>query len=85
MTTPFKLRSGSSPFKKQELSPAAARRKKRRDIRAAKTAKRKLRKAQNQKIGQSSKYDLHHKPDGSIVKMSIENNRDVWKHNERNA
>ena len=42
MTTPFKLRSGSSPFK-QDLSPAAARRKKRRDIRAAKTAKRRLR------------------------------------------
>jgi len=84
MTTPFKLRSGSSPFK-QDLSPAAARRKKRRDIRAAKTAKRKLRKAQNQKIGQSPKHDLHHKPDGSIVKMSIANNRSVWNKNERTA
>ena len=84
MTTPFKLRSGSSPFK-QDLSPAAARRKKRRDIRAAKTAKRKARKAQNQLIGQNDKRDLHHKKNGDIVAMSIANNRDVWKHNERTA
>ena len=54
MTTPFKLRSGPSPFK-QDLSPAAARRKKRRDIRAAKTAKRKARKAQNQLIGHNER------------------------------
>ena len=84
MTTPFKLRSGSSPFK-QDLSPAAARRKKIRDIRAAKTAKRKLRKAQNQRIGQNSNTDLHHKKNGDVVAMSIANNRDVWKHNERTA
>jgi len=84
MTTPFKLRSGSSPFK-QDLSPAAARRKKRRDIRAAKTAKRKARKAQNQLIGQNDKRDLHHKKNGDVVVMSIANNRDVWKHNERTA
>ena len=84
MTTPFKLRSGSSPFK-QDLTPAAARRKKRRDIRAAKTAKRKARKAENQRIGQSSEHDLHHKPDGSTVKMSIANNRSVWNKNERTA
>jgi hypothetical protein len=84
MTTPFKLRSGSSPFK-QDLSPAAARRKKRRDIRAAKKAKRKARKAENQRIGQTSTHDLHHKPDGTVVKMSIANNRDVWQHGERTA
>ena len=84
MTTPFKLRSGSSPFK-QDLSPAAARRKKRRDIRAAKKAKRKARKAENQRIGQTSTHDLHHKPDGTVVKMSIANNRDVWSHGERTA
>ena len=84
MTTPFKLRSGSSPFH-QELSKRAARRKKRRDIRAAKSAKRKARKAENQRIGQTSTHDLHHKPDGTVVKMSIENNRNVWQHNERNA
>ena len=84
MTTPFKLRSGSSPFM-QKLSPAAARRKKRRDIRAAKTAKRKARKAENQRIGQNSNTDLHHRPDGTVVRMDIANNRNVWKHNERNA
>ena len=54
MTTPFKLRSGSSPFK-QDLTPAAARRKKRRDIRAAKTAKRKARKAENQRLRRAAK------------------------------
>jgi len=84
MTTPFKLRSGSSPFH-QELSKRAARKKKRRDIRAAKTAKRKARKAENQRIGQSSEYDLHHKPDGTVVKMDIANNRNVWNKNERTA
>ena len=82
MTTPFKLRSGSSPFH-QELSKRAARKKKRRDIRAAKTAKRKARKAENQRIGQSSNSDLHHRSDGSVVKTSTKNNRNVWKHGER--
>ena len=84
MTTPFKLRSGSSPFK-QDLSPAAARRKKRRDIRAAKKAERKRRKAENQRKGQSDKFDWHHKSDGTVVKMSVANNRDVWSHGERTA
>ena len=84
MPTPFKLRSGSSPFH-QELSKRAARKKKRRDIRAAKTAKRKARKAENQRIGQSSEYDLHHKPDGTVVKMDIANNRNVWDKNDRTA
>ena len=82
MTTPFKLRSHPSPFK-QDLSPRAAAAKKRRDIAAAKTSKRKKRKAENQRIGQSSNYDLHHKPDGTVVKTSVSNNRNVWKHNER--
>jgi len=85
MTTPFKLRSGSSPFKEQDLTPAAARRKKRRDIRAAKTAKRKARRAENQRLGQSDKFDWHHKPNGDVVKMDIANNRDVWSKNERIA
>ena len=67
-----------SPIKlKQTLSPKAAAAKKRRDIAAAK------RKAENQRIGQSSEYDLHHKADGSVVKMSTKNNRNVWKHGER--
>ena len=73
----------SSPIKLQKLSPKAAAAKKKRDIAAAKTPKRKLRKRQNQRIGQRSDSDLHHKSDGSVVRMSIKNNRNVWKHGER--
>ena len=67
----------------QGLKPQALKDKRARDKAAAMTSKRKERKAENQKIGQSSSYDLHHKPDGSIVKMSTKNNRNVWKHGER--
>tara|TARA_R100001510_G_scaffold40627_1_gene36985 strand:+ start:160 stop:393 length:234 start_codon:yes stop_codon:yes gene_type:complete len=74
----------SSPIRlKQKLSPKAAAAKKKRDIAAAKTPKRRARKAENQRIGQSSEYDLHHKSDGSVVKMSTKSNRNVWKHGER--
>jgi len=75
----------SSPFKttKQKLSPKAAAAKKARDISAAKSTKRKARKAENQRIGQRSDSDLHHKSDGSVVRMSVKNNRNVWKHGER--
>lgn len=67
----------------QRLSPKAAAAKKRRDISAAKTTKRKNRKAENQRIGQNGTTDLHHQPDGSVVRMSKKNNRNVWKHGER--
>lgn len=67
----------------QGLKPQALKDKRARDKADAMTDKRKERKAENQKIGQSSSYDLHHKPDGSIVKMSKKNNRNVWKHGER--
>ena len=67
----------------QGLSPTALKAKRERDLAAAKTPARKMKKAQNQRIGQSSNYDLHHKSDGSVVKMSTENNRNVWKHEER--
>ena len=74
----------TSPIRlKQKLSPKASAAKKARDIAAAKTPARKAKKAENQRIGQSSEYDLHHKSDGSIVKMSTKNNRNVWKHGER--
>ena len=68
---------------KQKLSPKAAAAKKKRDIAAAKTKKRKDRKAENQRLGQRSDSDLHHKSDGSVVRMSRKNNRNVWKHGER--
>ena len=75
----------TSPFRitKQKLSPKAAAAKKRRDIEAAKTPLRRARKAENQRIGQNSTTDLHHRSDGSVVRMSRKNNRNVWKHGER--
>jgi len=77
----------NSPLKafanSQGLSPTALKAKRARDKAAAMTDKRKARKAENQRIGQSSNYDLHHKPDGSVVKMSTKNNRNVFKHGER--
>ena len=66
----------SSPIKlKQKLSPKAAAAKKKRDIIAAKSPARRRKKAQNQKIGQKSDSDLHHKADGSVMRTSIKNNR----------
>ena len=74
----------SSPIKlKQKLSPSAAKKKAIRDKKAAMTKKRRDRKAENQRIGQRSDSDLHHKSDGSVVRMSKKNNRNVWKHGER--
>ena len=65
--TPFKL--------KQKLSPLAAKRKAARDLAMAKTPARRLKKAQNQRIGQNSNSDIHHMPDGSTKRVSIKNNR----------
>jgi hypothetical protein len=64
-----------SPIKlKQRLSPKAAAAKKRRDIAAAKTPKRRARKAENQRVGQRSNSDLHHSPSG-LKRVSIKKNR----------
>ena len=64
--TPFKL--------KQKLSKEAALKKAARDIAMAKTPARRLKKAQNQRIGQRSDSDLHHTGSG-IRRVSIKNNR----------
>ena len=64
--TPFKL--------KQKLSPSAAKKKAARDVAMAKTPARRLRKKQNQAIGQRSDSDLHHTKSG-IRRVSIKNNR----------
>jgi len=64
--TPFKL--------KQKLSKEAALKKATRDLAMAKTPARRLKKAQNQKIGQNSTTDLHHTGSG-IKRVSIKNNR----------
>ena len=64
--TPFKL--------KQKLSKEAALKKATRDLAMAKTPARKMKKAQNQRIGQRSDSDLHHTGSG-IKRVSIQNNR----------
>jgi len=64
--TPFKL--------KQKLSKEAALKKAARDLAMAKTPARRLKKAQNQRIGQRSDSDLHH-TGSSIKRVSIKNNR----------
>ena len=80
-TSPLKglVRKGNS----QGLSPTALKAKRARDKDAAMTPLRKKRKRENQASGQSSNYDWHHKSDGTVVKMSTKNNRNVWKHGER--
>ena len=66
----------SSPIKlKQKLSPKASAAKKKRDIEFAKTPARKRKKAQNQRLGQRSDSDIHHRSDGSVMRVSIKNNR----------
>jgi hypothetical protein len=76
--TPLKAYANS-----QGLSPTALKAKRVRDKAAAMTPLRRKRKADNQRKGQSSNYDIHHKSDGSVVKMSTKHNRNVWKHGER--
>ena len=65
-----------SPIRlKQKLSPKAAAAKKARDIAFAKTPARRRKKAQNQRLGQRSDSDIHHRSDGSVVRVSVRNNR----------
>ena len=68
----------SSPIRlKQKLSPKAAAAKKKRDITAAKTKKRKDRKAENQRLGQRSDSDIHQVSGraGATKRVSIAKNR----------
>ena len=65
------VRKGNS----QGLSPAALKAKRERDLAAAKTPARKMKKAENQRIGQRSDSDLHHSGSGAPVRVSIKNNR----------
>ena len=76
----------SSPFAltKQKLSKKAAAAKKARDIAAAKTPARRAKKAQNQRLGQSSNSDLHHTKSGSVKRVSIRNNRGNFGKGTRN-
>ena len=59
----------------QGLSREALAAKRARDVSAAKTAKRKKRKRENQAIGQSSTEDLHHTSSGQIRRTTIAFNR----------
>ena len=76
----------SSPFAltKQKLSKKAAAAKKARDIAAAKTPARRAKKAENQRLGQSSNSDLHHTKSGSVKRVSIRNNRGNFGNGTRN-
>ena len=67
--TPFKL--------KQKLSPKASAAKAARDLAMAKTPARRLKKAQNQRLGQRSDSDLHHTGSG-VKRISIKNNRGFY-------
>ena len=67
----------------QKLSAHARRMKQARDKYAAMQPDRKERKRENQAEGQEGNKDLHHKSDGSIVRISRKSNRDVWKRGER--
>ena len=67
----------------QGLKPEALANKRANDLAAAKTPVRMEKKKENQRICQSSNYDIHHKSDGSTAKISTASNRDVWKRGER--
>ena len=68
-----KKRKGNS----QGLEPRALKKKRARDLAAANTREREIRRAENQRIGQRSDSDLHHTSDGDIVRTPIEYNRNT--------
>tara|TARA_Y100000592_G_scaffold5988_1_gene8697 strand:+ start:604 stop:825 length:222 start_codon:yes stop_codon:yes gene_type:complete len=59
----------------QGLSPTALRAKRARDLAAAKTPKRRARKAENQRLGQRPGSDLHHTKSGAIRRTTVAYNR----------
>jgi hypothetical protein len=79
-TSPLKglVRKGNS----QGLNPEALADKRKRD-KEYMMGPYKKKKAENQRIGQRSDSDIHHKSDGTTIRMSTKNNRNVWKHGER--
>ena len=70
------------PGNSQGLSRLALAAKRLRDLQAAKTKKRKDRKAENQRIGQESSTDLHHTSSGTVKRVSIAYNRATHDRNE---
>jgi len=73
------IRKGNS----QGLNPQALKDKRRRDVAKASEQDRIDKRGENHKLGQRSDSDIHHKPDGTTVRISTKNNRNVWKHGER--
>ena len=67
----------------QKLSAKGKADKKARDIKVAKTPKRKKRKRENQARGQNSTSDLHHTKSGKIVRTSRSYNRDTFGRGDR--
>ena len=70
------------PGNSQGLSRWALARKRLRDLIAAKTKKRKDRKAENQRIGQRSDSDLHHTSSGTVRRVDTAYNRATHDRNE---
>ena len=70
------------PGNSQGLSRLALAAKRLRDLIAAKTKKRKDRKAENQRLGQKSDTDLHHTSSGTVKRVSIAYNRATHDRNE---
>ena len=73
------------PGNSQGLSRWALARKRARDLLAAKTKKRKDRKAENQRIGQKSDSDIHHAKSGTTRRVSIAYNRATHSRGEVNT
>lgn len=73
------------PGNSQGLSPTALRAKRARDKAMAMTTDRKDKKAENQRIGQNSKTDLHHTKSGTVKRTSIAYNRATHDRNEVKA
>ncbi len=69
----------------QGLSRTALAAKRARDLAAAKTPKRRARKAENQRIGQRSDSDIHHVNGelGNTRRVSASSNRDTFKNGDR--
>ena len=68
------LRAFARKGNSQGLKPQALKDKRERDVKYMKGPY-KAKKAENQRIGQRSDSDIHHKPDGTTVRISIKANR----------
>ena len=76
-----KKRAGNS----QGLSPEALAAKRARDLAAANSPDREKKRAENQRIGQSSDSDLHHTSSGTVRRVSIAYNRATHTRGEVNS